>query len=115
MAAAVLLGLVVAACGGNTTEPTATPDTAGAGEIAGDPTVAVSDNTFGPTELTVAAGTAVSWNWDGSAQHNVVGDGFESPTQAKGTFEHTFGTPGTYTYVCTLHQGMDGTITVVER
>jgi plastocyanin len=51
---------------------------------------------------------------DGVAQHNVVGDGFESRIQAQGTFEHTSDAPGTYSYVCTLHQGMDGTVIVVE-
>lgn len=87
---------------------------AGAGEIATEATVTVSDNQFTPAELTVEADTSVTWTWDGVAQHNVVGDGFESRNQAQGTFEHTFDAPGTYSYVCTLHQGMDGTVIVVE-
>ena len=102
------------ACGDNGTEPTATDDTSGAGPVASDPTVSVSDNEFIPTELTVEAGTLVTWNWNGNAQHNVVGEGFESEIQVSGTFEDAFDRPGTYTYVCTLHQGMDGTIIVVE-
>ena len=58
--------------------------------------------------------TIVIWNWQGNAQHNVVGDGFESDTQVNGTFEHGFDSPGTYTYVCTLHPGMDGTVIAVD-
>lgn len=114
VAISALLGLVAAACSGSATEPTATDDTSGAGAVATDPTVSVSDNEFTPTELTVEAGTTVAWNWDGNAQHNVVGEGFESEIQADGTFQHRFDAPGTYTYVCTLHPGMDATVTVVE-
>jgi plastocyanin len=29
-----------------------------------------------------------------------------------GTYSHTFNTPGTYDYLCTLHSNMTGTITV---
>ena len=110
-----LLCLVVAACGGTSTEPSATDDTSGAGPVAIDPTVRVSDNDFTPGELTVAVGTSVTWNWQGNAQHNVVGGGFESDIQVDGTFEHGFDGPGTYTYVCTLHPGMDGTVIAVDR
>jgi plastocyanin len=110
---ALLLGLA-AACGGNSTDPTATPETAGAGEIATDPAVAVSDNRFTPSKLTVVAGSTVTWNWTGGTDHNVVGEGFESDTQSSGAFEHRFDTPGTYGYVCTLHAGMNGKVAVVS-
>lgn len=109
-----IFGLSTGACGGNSTEPTATDDTSGAGPVAAEPTVSVTDNEFIPTELTVEAGTTANWIWNGNAQHNVVGDTFESDIQVDGNFEHTFDRPGTYTYVCTLHQGMDGTIFVVD-
>ena len=48
------------------------------------------------------------------ALEGLVGDGFESDTQLDGTFEHGFDSPGTYTYVCTLHPGMDGTVIAVD-
>lgn len=109
-----VLCLSAAACGGDSTEPSATDATSGAGPVATDPTVRVSDNNFTPGELTVEVRTIVTWNWQGNAQHNVVGDGFESETQVNGTFEHGFDSPGTYTYVCTLHPGMDGTVIAVD-
>lgn len=109
----VALCLLTAACG-NSTEPSTTDDTSGAGPVATDPTVRVADNDFTPGELTVETGTIVTWDWDGNAQHNVVGDGFESEIQVDGTFEHGFDRPGTYTYVCTLHPGMDGTVIAVD-
>ncbi len=114
LAVTALFGLTAVACGGNTTEPTSSADTAGAGSVSTDPTVEVANNRFGPAELTVEVGTTVTWNWaDGAAQHDVVGDGFESDIQSQGTFEHRFDTPGTFIYVCTLHSGMDGTVIVV--
>jgi plastocyanin len=34
--------------------------------------------------------------------------------EAGETFEFTFDEPGTYEYFCSLHPGMDGTVTVEE-
>ena len=57
-------------------------------------------------------GDTVTWVWDGQAQHNVVGDGFQSPDQSSGTFKYTFERSGTYRYACTIHPGMEGSVTV---
>ena len=79
----------------------------------GPNTVGMKDIKFIPAELAVEAGETVTWKFtDGSIPHNVNGEGFESETTAKGEFKHTFTTPGTYDYVCTLHPTMTGTITV---
>lgn len=79
----------------------------------GDVTVAVVDDDFEPEGVRVTAGSTVTWEWqDTSSRHNVVADTFESETQAEGTFSHTFTEPGTFTYVCTLHSGMDGVVEV---
>ncbi|MBA2317678.1 MAG: hypothetical protein H0V93_07865 [Euzebyales bacterium] len=77
-----------------------------------EPLVAVRDSEFVPAELVVQPGTTVTWEWSGDAQHNVVGDGFESPLQTEGDFTHHFETPGRYDYRCTLHVGMTGTVAV---
>jgi plastocyanin len=74
--------------------------------------VIVDDNKFVPKEATVAVGDTVTWRWEGSAAHNVVGPGFESENQDEGEFEHTFEEAGEYDYVCTLHPGMTGTVIV---
>jgi halocyanin-like protein len=72
---------------------------------------------FGPANLVVDAGTTVVWEWTGAGgAHNVVdkGGAFESDlTGEEGyTFEHAFGEPGVFEYVCTPHQtrGMEGRI-----
>jgi plastocyanin len=75
-------------------------------------TVRVVNNDFEPPEAEVTAGDTLTWQWEGDSDHNVVGDGFESPVQRDGTFEHTFSEPGTYAYRCTLHGWMRGTVTV---
>ena len=71
---------------------------------------------FSPASFTVKAGTTVTWvNKDGT-EHTVTSKGsslFDSgnvPTG--GTFSYTFRQPGTYTYYCTLHPWMTGTIVV---
>lgn len=107
-AVAVALALGTAAC-----SAAADPATEEAVDITAAPTVAVVDNAFEPVHAEVTAGTTVRWSWEGTGtEHNVVGDDFESPTQDAGTFEHTFASPGTYDYRCTLHGSMRGAITV---
>lgn len=79
-----------------------------------DNTVQVLDNVFDADHLEVVAGDTVTWIWDGSNPHDVVGDDFESEVIETGEFTHTFDEPGTYDYTCRLHGGMDGRITVVD-
>jgi plastocyanin len=102
---AVILAVGAAACGGDGDD--------GAVGVGGGPVVQLKDSRFKPADLTVAAGQTVTWDWkDRFVQHNVVGDGFASKTKRSGTFTHTFTRPGTYSYRCTLHEQMTGTITV---
>jgi plastocyanin len=78
-------------------------------------TIQVKDFSFEPGTLTVAPGTKVTWDFDDVTAHNVTADNkaFASPTVNKGhTFSYTFNSPGTYNYICTIHQYMKGAITV---
>ena len=87
-------------------------------------TVQVTNNTFQPANVTIAAGGTVTWNWGAAATdtHNVSPDGSEpvrsgNPVPGPTTYQFTFNTPGTYTYYCEVHGGpglfgMSGTITV---
>jgi plastocyanin len=83
--------------------------------VAAPSAVGIADFAFSPSDLTVPAGTEVTWtNGDGVA-HSVVSDdgSFESETlDAGATFSTTFSTPGTFTYVCGIHSSMHGTVTV---
>lgn len=69
---------------------------------------------FTPTTLTVHVATTVVWQNTSTAPHTVVGPGYDSGLVMPGqSFSHTFTQTGTFTYTCTLHPGMSGTITVV--
>ena len=115
----LLLGvalLVITGCsnnGGGPEDVAPLPDDVG--PVTADPTVAVGDNWFEPEQIVVAAGTEVTWVWEGRAAHDVVGDGFRSEVISEGEFSHTFADEGAYHYVCTLHPGMEGTVYVVPE
>lgn len=97
------LGLALASCGSSSPSS----GTAAKGHVD------VIDNNFKPGTIEVSVGDTVTWDWKGNAVHNVTGPGFNSPTQGKGkSFTHTFNSAGSFTYVCTIHTGMKGTVKV---
>ena len=78
---------------------------------------------FVPAEITVPAGSTVTWTNGDSTIHTVVqgspegGSGetpaFDSSIIANGaTWEHTFDTAGEFDYYCSLHPFMTGEVTV---
>ncbi len=78
-------------------------------------TVGLKGFMFGPSTLTVVAGTRVTWKNDDPEPHTVASvDGkFRSGALDQGdAFSFTFKAPGTYRYVCTIHPQMVGTIVV---
>lgn len=106
--AAALLAVALAGCAADT-EP------AEPGPVAENPTVTLENISFSPDVVTIEPGTTVTWEWDdGSTQHDVVFDDFESEIQSEGTYTHTFDETGTYEYVCSLHPNMTGTVFVVD-
>jgi plastocyanin len=103
----LVMTLALAACAEST--PSAPPP------VSESPTVTIANMRFTPDHVTIAEGDTVTWVWDdGSMPHDVSGDGFESEVQSEGSFTHTFTDAGSYPYVCTLHSGMKGEVTVVE-
>lgn len=76
--------------------------------------VTVVDSAYDAPAIQVAPGTTVTWTWRGSLPHDVAGDGWSSEVQQHGTFEHTFDAPGTYDYVCHVHDGMAGRVIVSD-
>ncbi|MBI4312339.1 MAG: cupredoxin domain-containing protein [Chloroflexi bacterium] len=66
--------------------------------------------------LNVNVGTTVTWAQRDLEGHTVTAPGlFDSGILDEGkTFSYTFTKAGTYTYTCTLHPSMTGTITVGE-
>ena len=121
------LALVAAGCGGDdeeggggatstTPEPAATTPAEDTGSASGDEVaIAMKDIKFDPADATAKVGQKVVWTNDDSAPHNVVGGPIKSSDFGQGeTFEFTPEEAGTIDYVCTLHPGMEGTLTVTE-
>jgi plastocyanin len=102
--AAAAIGL--AACGGSDEPAAKAPASSG-------PAVAVADNSFSPASLKVAVGDTVTFENEGAIAHTVTGDDFDSGSLAPGdTFTFEASEAGSFSYVCTFHPGMQGTIEV---
>jgi plastocyanin len=80
--------------------------------------VAMKGIRFLPGDITVKVGDTITWTNEDPVDHDAVdeeGGKFKSELFGKGeTFEYTAEEAGTINYVCTVHPGMDGTITVTE-
>jgi plastocyanin len=70
---------------------------------------------FSPSSLTIGVGDRVVWTNNDAAPHTVTADdgSFTSPDMPTGgTFSYRFTHAGTYSYHCSIHPSMKGTITV---
>jgi plastocyanin len=122
------LGLVAAGCGGDDEDEGGgdgaarteerQPAPAGGGKTT---EVTMKDIQFDPESISVAKGTTVRWTNEDSVGHDVTktgGAGVEFKSGEPGgitrgkSYERTFDTAGTVEYVCTVHPGMTGEITV---
>lgn len=80
--------------------------------------VTVANNTFTPAAVSVPVNGTVTWTWNSAGmEHNVSFTGGPQPlpatcSQSSGTHNLTFTAAGTYNYTCTLHGGMNGSVTV---
>ena len=79
--------------------------------------VVVRNIKFNPGSLTIARGSTVTWRFDDeTTKHNVISRGAKrfksSPVKGSGTYSVRFTRRGIYRYVCSLHIGMKGVITV---
>ncbi|HYG08583.1 MAG TPA: cupredoxin domain-containing protein, partial [Pyrinomonadaceae bacterium] len=86
----------------------------GAGGVASQQ-IEMDDDVFKPAQLTIPAGTKVTWVNKGKKAHTVVSDDklFDSGLVNVGAeFTHTFSTPGTYAVHCAPHAKMKGQIIV---
>lgn len=89
--------------------------TAAPGGESGAPAIGMQGDRFGPSTLTVKAGTTVTWINDDDAPHTVtaVDRSWSSGDLPPGTrYQRAFTTPGTYAYICLYHPWMQGTVIV---
>jgi amicyanin len=88
-----------------------------AAHAAGQYQVRMSGYTFTPRALTITAGSTVTWTNQDTAPHDVKTtsgpQSLHSPMLDKGgSWSHTFTSPGTYRYLCTVHPDMTGQLIV---
>ena len=78
--------------------------------------VTIDNFTFNPQNLTVKAGTTVTWTNKDDIPHGIaaVKNAFtrSKALDTDDSYSFTFTTPGTYAYFCYIHPHMTGTIVV---
>lgn len=82
--------------------------------------VTIKNSAYTPAQITVKVGTKVTWTQEDSLRHDVAPDNSSSDFTgsellSKGeSYSFTFTKAGTYSYHCTPHPFMKGTVTVTE-
>ncbi len=82
---------------------------------AGAAEVGIVNFKFTPATVTIKVGGTIDWTNHDDIGHTVTfaGQGINSKVlQRNDRFSHTFDTPGTYTYICSIHPFMHGTVVV---
>ena len=77
--------------------------------------VKIDNFTFAPEQVTIAAGTTVTWRNEDDIPHTVASASRLFKSKALDTddsFSFTFAAPGIYEYFCSLHPQMKATIVV---
>jgi plastocyanin len=101
--------------GAQTVSPGSGSSSSGTSSSAGD-TVTIKGFAFHPSTLTVKVGTKVTFTNEDDPTHTATSSGdtpINSGNLSKGqSYTVTFTKPGTYNYICSIHQYMKGTIVV---
>jgi len=119
----VIVALAAVGCGSSNSSSTssgssssASTSTAAAASSGGGVAIKMQNIAFDPKDVTVKVGQKVTWTNDDSVDHNVTsksGETIKSDNFGKGgTFSFTPTKAGKISYVCTIHPGMTGTLTV---
>jgi plastocyanin len=115
--------MFAAACGSDYSSPPASPSPTPS-PTPGGPSSSVAipagaeslgNRAYMPDELDVAVGTTVTWTNTDSVSHTSTSNaaGWNSGiVQPGGQFSFAFQTAGTFSYHCTIHPGMVGTVVV---
>jgi LPXTG-motif cell wall-anchored protein len=80
----------------------------------GGASVSMLDFSFSPASIQIDQGGSVTWVNNGEEPHTATGDGFDTGEIAPGgSGSATFNSAGNFSYLCTLHPDMTGTVTVL--
>lgn len=105
----------IAGCGGGASTPTQPTQgsTVTVSIVAGANTLTTT--AYNPNPVTISRGSSIMWVNNDSRTHNSTSDSnaFASGNIApNASFTQAFQTAGTFTYHCTIHPGMVGTVVV---
>ena len=78
--------------------------------------VNVGDNFFSPSKVSIKVNDTVRWTWTGIRNHSATSNSglWDSGLGAEGkVFSHTFTSPGSFPYRCSVHSLQTGTIAVL--
>lgn len=111
---AITFALVTAACGSNS------PSSPSQSNPGPDVTINIvgiqGANSFNPSPTTIKAGQRVIWKNNDTRTHDATQDAgsFKTSLLSPGSSSDpvTLSTPGTFTYHCSIHASMTGTVTV---
>jgi plastocyanin len=127
LSACLALGLVAVGCGGDDDEgdggggggaatTTEKQPATGGGGAAATVDVSMKDIEFKPKTVDAAKGGSVKWTNDDSVGHDVTASDFKSGDPggmgSGDSFTRKFNAAGTFSYRCTVHPGMEGTVVV---
>lgn len=116
-----LLAILLTACAPASTptpplvSPTLLPATQPPASSGNEGKITINNFKFDPASVTVKTGTTITWTNQDSTKHTVTSDdgSWTSAELSTGaTFSFTFDKAGTYTYHCSIHTSMKGTIIV---
>ena len=126
LALLAVLALVAAGCGGSSSSSSSSPSSSqaapassgtsstpsGGGNVV---TISMKNIQFNPKAQTVKVGQTVKWVNEDSVPHDVMGGPLKSSTFGQGgSYTYKATKPGKISYVCTIHPGMTGTLTVTS-
>lgn len=113
-----VLAAAVIACGGGgdgggggITPPPPPPPPSGSASVT------LGAASFSPSSVSITRNGTVTWNNTSGLDHNVTfastaGAPANITTHNSGSNQRSFATAGTFSYSCTLHAGMNGTVAV---
>ena len=85
-------------------------------QVAAEPlTIKIDNFTFTPPEVTVSAGTSITWVNNDDIPHTVAATNKEfksKPLDTEEKFSFVFSAPGSYDYFCSLHPHMKARVIV---
>jgi LPXTG-motif cell wall-anchored protein len=85
---------------------------------ASDTSVTIADFSFTPASITIHVGDTVTWVNNGPSAHTATANNgaFNTGVLQKGhSASHTFTKAGTYSYICSIHPFMHGTVVVLAN